>query len=819
MAKRFAGFTPEQLGRIDPSLKGMQSDEQEKIIAANPALAARVGKMTQMAQKRIGMAEGGFVDLESRLSAQRRGFSGAGQVPPQQFLVQDPFQRPDGITPRPGSGYLADALRPTIGQLPIKEEFGPSNRPVSAGVPPHSHGGGGEILPSGDLSGGNNPAPNQQPQDLKSVFEKQKELDMGFAQIDMEAQTKKDALQEALTQRYGFAVGGVVGANAAEIATTAADLKRRQDAEDEEKKKKDEEASTDPVDDKEDKPDPMSEAGKAAANLTKTALENPETLVKDTEVKETTEEQKKAGEIAEGTGEAATVDEAAATVATPAAAVTAPVKTPAATVLPETVSAEVSDTLKKLEAATGKPSADALAEAATMSPEKLKSLGLTVEQIEQARRVEGAPTRKVEAGEMIEGSTVDMERVKKEVNFEAATGAPSTDATVQGQLTGLMEDFEGAAPPAWAAGAMRAAAARMASRGLSSSSMAGQAIVQAAMESAIPIASQDAKTVASFEMQNLSNRQQTAMFAAQQRAQFLGLEFNQEFQARVTNAAKISDIANMNFSAEQQIALENARMAQTVDITNLNAKNAKIMADAAAMSQVDMANLNNRQQANIQAANAFLQMDMANLSNEQQTTMFAAQAQINAMLSDQAAENAARQFNASSENQVNQFFADLGARVQLANADQANAMSRFNAGEANALAQFNTAQANQREQFNATNRLVVAQANAQWAQAYTTADNAAINEANRLDAQRQGQMTLNAYNATIQTYRDLMSFANTTANNDADRATSIMVAKIQADAAKYGADKAAQAAASSAAAEKTSGFWSAVGAWAGSAFG
>ena len=817
MAKRFAGFTPEQLGRIDPSLKGMQSDEQEKIIAANPALAARVGKMTQMAQKRIGMAEGGFVDLESRLSAQRRGFSGAGQVPKQQFLVQDPFQRPNGITPRPGSGYLADALRPTIGQLPT--QLPTTGVAISSGVPPHSHGGGGEILPGGDLSGGNNPAPNQQPQDLKSVFEKQKELDMGFAQIDMEAQTKKDALQEALTQRYGFAVGGVVGANAAEIATTAADLKRRQDAEDEEKKKKDEEASTDPVDNKEDKPDPMSEAGKAAANLTKTALENPETLVKDTEVKETTEEQKKAGEIAEGTGEAATVDEAAATVATPAAAVTAPVKTPAATVLPETVSAEVSDTLKKLEAATGKPSADALAEAATMSPEKLKSLGLTVEQIEQARRVEGAPTRKVEAGEMIEGSTVDMERVKKEVNFEAATGAPSTDATVQGQLTGLMEDFEGAAPPAWAAGAMRAAAARMASRGLSSSSMAGQAIVQAAMESAIPIASQDAKTVASFEMQNLSNRQQTAMFAAQQRAQFLGLEFNQEFQARVTNAAKISDIANMNFSAEQQIALENARMAQTVDITNLNAKNAKIMADAAAMSQVDMANLNNRQQANIQAANAFLQMDMANLSNEQQTTMFAAQAQINAMLSDQAAENAARQFNASSENQVNQFFADLGARVQLANADQANAMSRFNAGEANALAQFNTAQANQREQFNATNRLVVAQANAQWAQAYTTADNAAINEANRLDAQRQGQMTLNAYNATIQTYRDLMSFANTTANNDADRATSIMVAKIQADAAKYGADKAAQAAASEAAAEKTSGFWSAVGAWAGSAFG
>ncbi len=697
MAKRFAGFTPEQLGRIDPSLKGMQSDEQEKIIAANPALAARVGKMTQIAQNRISMAVRGFVD-------------GGDTV---------------------GNSSNNETKDPALGE-----------QTYIRGVTDFDEEA--RILPIDDDT---------------------------TDPVDDEVTT--DPVDDGTT--------------------------------------------TDPVDDG-TTTDPISTADKAAADLTQTALESPETLVKDTEVEKFSETQKDAGKIEEGTGEADALDKATVTAATPAATVTAPVKPDVVTFLPETVSAEVSDTLSKLEAATGKPSDEALADAATMSPEDLKSLGLTVEQIEQARRVEGAPTRKVEADEMIEGATVDMERVRRETNFQAATGAPSTDATVQGQLTGLMEDFEGAAPPAWAAGAMRAAAARMASRGLSASSMAGQAIVQAAMESAIPIASQDAKTVASFEMQNLSNRQQTAMFAAQQRAQFLGLEFNQEFQARVTNAAKISDIANMNFSAEQQIALENARMAQTVDITNLNAQNAKIMADAAAMSQVDMANLNNRQQANVQAANAFLQMDMTNLSNEQQTTMFAAQAQINAMLSDQAAENAALQFNASSENQVNQFFADLGARVQLANADQANAMERFNAGEANALEQFNTAQANQREQFNATNRLVIAQANAQWAQAYTTADNAATNEANRLDAQRQGQMTLNAYNATIQTYRDLMSFANTTANNDADRATSIITTKIGADAAMYGADQAAQSAASEASSAQSTGFWSAVGSWAANAF-
>ena len=62
----------------------------------------------------------------------------------------------------------------------------------------------------------------------------------------------------------------------------------------------------------------------------------------------------------------------------------------------------------------------------------------------------------------------------------------------------------------------------------------------------------------------MSNRQQRAMLAAQQRATFMGQEFDQAFQARVMNASKISDVANMNFTAEQQVALENSRTANTM---------------------------------------------------------------------------------------------------------------------------------------------------------------------------------------------------------------------------------------------------------------
>ena len=60
------------------------------------------------------------------------------------------------------------------------------------------------------------------------------------------------------------------------------------------------------------------------------------------------------------------------------------------------------------------------------------------------------------------------------------------------------------------------------------------------MESALPIAQADARTVAQFEAQNLSNRQSRAMLAAEQRAKFIGQEFDQEFQARVQMLLKIA---------------------------------------------------------------------------------------------------------------------------------------------------------------------------------------------------------------------------------------------------------------------------------------
>lgn len=582
MAKKFAGFTPEQLGRIDPELEGKQADEQNAIIRANPALAARVGKMTMLAQNKIN-------------------------------------------------------------------------------------------------------------------------------------------------QSIGMAVGGTT----------------------------------------------------AGANITRKSIEDPTSLATKAAVATPDQAAIDAGKVDPAAGQVTTpAPQAQVTTATPAAAATAAPATPAAQMQASQAAPQMQQQLSGVQAAQGQVSQDAQAQAATVDPTQASSLGLQAAQ-GQAQTVQAPDPRKVEQGEMIAGSTVDMARAKQEASFVAEEAKPSEQATVAGQMGELMQDFQGGKTPAWAAGAMRAATAQLAARGLGASSMAGQATIQAAMESALPIAQADAATFAKFESQNLSNRQQAAMFAAEKRAEFLGLEFNQEFQTRVANAAKISDIANQNFSAEQTIALENARMAQTMDLTNLSAKNAKIMADAATMSQMDMANLNNRQQAQMQNAQAFLNMDMQNLSNEQQTSMFKAQELANTLLSDTAAENAAKQFNATSENQTDQFFASMATQVSQFNTEQGNAMSRFNAGETNALSQFNKSLQNQREQFNAQNHLVVAQANAQWIQNTTTAANAAQNQANRDQALAANNLSMTAYNNIIQQERDVMAWAWQSAENALDRDRDIMVAKIK----------------------------------------
>ena len=399
----------------------------------------------------------------------------------------------------------------------------------------------------------------------------------------------------------------------------------------------------------------------------------------------------------------------------------------------------------------------------TSSVSDLDAASGTAKTVAEVAGVPGVPKRVLDqtvgASELVSGSAVDQTKVQQAFGTGEAQAA-----SVQGELATLMAQFDDGQTPAWAAGSMRKATAIMNQRGLGASSMAGQAIIQAAMEAALPIAQIDA-----------GNKQQMALFKAEQRAKFLGIEFDQAFQTKVMNAAKVSEVANINFSAEQQIALENSRAANTMELANLNNTQALTMAEAAALSQLDMASLNNLQQAEGQNAQNFLQLDMANLNNKQSTALFKAQSVTNAMLSDTAQANANKQFNATSENQMTQFSSNLASQVSQFNAAQQNAINQFNTEEANAILEFNSALQNQREMFNSQNYLAVAQANAKWRQDITTANTTTQNVANLTYAKEVNGLTQKTLDDYWMKERDIMSYAFKQSESAMDRSVRILL--------------------------------------------
>ena len=300
----------------------------------------------------------------------------------------------------------------------------------------------------------------------------------------------------------------------------------------------------------------------------------------------------------------------------------------------------------------------------------------------------------------------------------AQQGQISSDATVAGQLGTLQQQVtdavaQGKQLPAWALGAQKLVEANMAKRGLGASSMYAEALAQGVMQSAVPIAAQD----------------------------------------------------------------------------------------AAAYKEMIFQNLNNRQQAAVQNAQSYLQMDMANLTNNQQANLQNLQARQAQLFSDQAASNAASQFNATSQNQVDQFYKNLSTTVSTSNAQRADAMNQFSVSESNkveaqnannatavaqqnaqteaAINQFNSQLEDQRQRFNVQNQQVIDQSNAQWRRNINTANTAATNAANQTNAQNLLNMSNFAMSSLWQQWRDEASWTNEASQNNLQRLHAMAVAALE----------------------------------------
>ena len=146
-------------------------------------------------------------------------------------------------------------------------------------------------------------------------------------------------------------------------------------------------------------------------------------------------------------------------------------------------------------------------------------------------------------------------------------------ATVQGQLALLQKQFEDGQTPVWAQGAMKQATALMAQRGLSSSTMAAEAITNALMQSTLPIAQQDSAFYQTVTIQNLTNEQQTEMVKFDARINSIFNDQAAENVARNINAAAENEVAQFYSNLAQSVALANTEAFNALEQFNATTKN------------------------------------------------------------------------------------------------------------------------------------------------------------------------------------------------------------------------------------------------------
>jgi hypothetical protein len=249
-------------------------------------------------------------------------------------------------------------------------------------------------------------------------------------------------------------------------------------------------------------------------------------------------------------------------------------------------------------------------------------------------------------------------------------------ATTRYQLSQLLSSIEeGGEMPPWASPAVRKVGAIMQARGLGASSMASAAMTQAVMESGIVIAQQDANKYATIQLQNLNNKQQTAL----------------------ANAATFAAMDKANLSARLQGAVTNAQALLTIDTKNLDAQ-----------QKADSLNYNALTQALFKDASEDNARKQFNAKNQLQVDQFFSELEAQVETANANRVSALAQFNAGEANAQNQFNASIkdardkfNANMQYA-VDQSNTQWRRQVNTANTALQNETNRLNVQNQFNAS---------------------------------------------------------------------------------------------------------------------
>ncbi len=361
------------------------------------------------------------------------------------------------------------------------------------------------------------------------------------------------------------------------------------------------------------------------------------------------------------------------------------------------------------------------------------------------------------------------------------------EALVTVQLNNLLSGIQEGKIPTWAQPAVAAVEQMLAQRGLEASTVGKENLVNAIVQSTIPLAQSNAQALQS----SISLDKQLIAQEEKQNALF-------RQQVSVQNAQNVFNMDMAQFNADQQRAVNNSKFLQGVSVLETNNEQQAAVQNAVIASTINRTEASLTERLASQNAERFLKLDVANLNAEQQSNIINVQAEQQRLLSNQAAENANAQFNARNQIQVDEFMASLASQIEQNNANRLTQMSQINAAAENAAAaravglevdvqKFNTqiaasidqyleSQLFAREQFNAQNELAILQSNTVWRREANKIDTAAQNATNAKNAQNSFAMSQSALAQLWQELRDEFDQIFKASDNNEQRKTQIAVA-------------------------------------------
>ena len=284
------------------------------------------------------------------------------------------------------------------------------------------------------------------------------------------------------------------------------------------------------------------------------------------------------------------------------------------------------------------------------------------------------------------------------VEVQAAIAALPNEALVSVQLENLLAGMDEGVTPTWARPAVQLVESQLSARGLSVSTVGRDALFNAIIQTALPIAQSNAAALQQRANQNLSNEQQANLQQASQGmqlrltnlanrqdsgsqtaqlAQQINLtqgQFTQ--QAQLTEAEQAQQVRLQSLQNEQQAAMANLGNDQQIELANLQIEAERLGANQAATNQEKIAEM--QVAANFLQRNAEFkqQMEVANLSNDQQMRLAFLTAKNQASSENLSTAQQTELANLSSRLEVNKISANLAQQMNLAqlNVDQQTAI-------------------------------------------------------------------------------------------------------------------------------------------------